>query len=149
MATLVTQLSESLVLHGKEEGSIKTTSFSDINEVFRRTVTIKADSDPHTIVVFASDPDELTAYKLNVSNIKYIRITNLSINTVGLILNGSSTACAYSLGACKSMSFNNTLIQGDSTTGNINAVPSEVMSNIEIEGVTTSTSDIELFIASS
>ena len=149
MATLTVQHAESLVLNGREEGSIKTTSYGGIDEIFKRTVTINADTvtTPQEIITFTAAPAAATATTLDNDNVVYIRITNLSENTLGLILNGATTAIAFSLGSGQSQMFNNGLMQGGATADAINTVPSIKIESIEITGHATATSDIELFIA--
>tara|TARA_R110000824_G_scaffold381489_1_gene574219 strand:+ start:919 stop:1374 length:456 start_codon:yes stop_codon:yes gene_type:complete len=146
-STLTTQISESLFLNGREEGSIKTASYSDISSVFRRTLTIAADTDPHTIVSFTATPDEGTMTQLDADNVIYMRITNLSTLSVGVVLNGATTAVAFKLESNQSKIFNNGLLQGHSTAGSIDAVPTIKIASIEIINSTTAlTAEIELFI---
>jgi|21_taG_2_1085346.scaffolds.fasta_scaffold39035_2 hypothetical protein len=148
MATLTLQLSESLTLNGREEGSIKTVSYAGINEIFKRTVTIAAGTHatPQEVVTFTATPAAATAYTLDQDHVVYIRVTNLSSNTLGLILNGATTAIAFSLGGGQSQVFNNGLMQGDDTVDSIDAVPSIKIESIEVTGDSGNTSDIELFV---
>ena len=146
-STLSVQISESLVLNGKEEGSIRTQTYTGITDSFRRTVTLPAATDPNTLVDLSDIPVTSTFGKLDEDSVAYVRVTNLSSNTVGLALNGATTAIAFSLTPGKSQIFNNSLMQGDDTAGSINATPTIKINSIEAWGVVASTSQLEVFVA--
>ena len=88
MATLVSTITESITLNGKERGSVNTLSIASVTEVFHRIVTCPTGQDT-TVATFASTADDSTgsAGSLDVENVKYIRVTNLdSANPVNLSL---------------------------------------------------------------
>ena len=88
MASLVSTITESITLNGKERGSINTLSIASVTEVFHRIVTCPTGQDT-TVATFASTADDSTgaAGSLDVENVKYIRVTNLdSANPVNLSL---------------------------------------------------------------
>ena len=88
MATLVSTITESITLNGKERGSVNTLSIASVTEVFHRIVTCPTGQDT-TVAPFASTADDSTgaAGSLDVENVKYIRVTNLdSANPVNLSL---------------------------------------------------------------
>ena len=88
MATLVSTITESITLNGKERGSVNTLSIASVTEVFHRIVTCPTGQDT-TVATFASTADDSTgaAGSLDVENVKYIRITNLDgSNPVNLSL---------------------------------------------------------------
>ena len=88
MATLVSTITESITLNGKERGSVNTLSIASVTEVFHRIVTCPTGQDT-TVATFASTADDSTgaAGSLDVENVKYIRVTNLdSANPINLSL---------------------------------------------------------------
>ena len=88
MATIVSTITESITLNGKERGAVNTLSIASVTEVFHRIVTCPTGQDT-TVATFASTADDSTgsAGSLDVENVKYIRVTNLdSANPVNLSL---------------------------------------------------------------
>ena len=76
MADLTTTINESVVLNGALRGSTNTLTTTGIVDVFERILTC-AHSNTTTIATLASTP-HASAGALDVENLKYIRITNLS-----------------------------------------------------------------------
>ena len=88
MANLISTITETISLNGKERGSVNTLSIGSVTEVFHSIVTCPTGQDT-TVATFASTADDSTgaAGSLDVENVKYIRITNLdSSNPVNLSL---------------------------------------------------------------
>tara|TARA_A100001515_G_scaffold128507_1_gene114784 strand:- start:71 stop:547 length:477 start_codon:yes stop_codon:yes gene_type:complete len=88
MANLVSTITESITLNGKERGSVNTLSIGSVTEVFHRIVTCPTGQDT-TVATFASTADDSTgsAGSLDVEDVKYIRVTNLDdTNPVNLSL---------------------------------------------------------------
>jgi len=76
MADLTTTINESVVLNGALRGSTNTLTTTGIVDVFERILTC-AHSNTTTIATLASTP-HASAGALDVENLKYLRITNLS-----------------------------------------------------------------------
>lgn len=85
MATLSTTITESVTLNGAERGSEITLDIPSVTEVMHRIVKCPADQDT-TIAVFKGNASEADG-ALELSNVKYIRLTNLdSTNSINLSL---------------------------------------------------------------
>ena len=85
MATLSTTITESVTLNGAERGSEITLDIAGVTEVMHRIVKCPADQDT-TIAVFKGNASEADG-ALELSNVKYIRLTNLdSTNSINLSL---------------------------------------------------------------
>ena len=85
MATLTTTITEQLTLNGIERGSTNTLSITGVNEVMQRMVTCPANNDT-TIASFKAAVNTSDG-ALELSSVKYIRVTNLdSSNEVILSL---------------------------------------------------------------
>ncbi len=89
MATLTTTITEQLTLNGIERGSTNNLSITGVNEVMQRMVTCPANNDT-TIASFKAAVNTSDG-ALELSSVKYIRVTNLdSSNEVILSLQISS-----------------------------------------------------------
>ena len=85
MATLSTTITESVTLNGKERGSEITLDIAGVTEVMHRIVKCPADQDT-TVALFKSATSAADV-ALDLSNVKYIRVTNLdSTNSINLSL---------------------------------------------------------------
>ena len=85
MATLSTTITESVTLNGAERGSEITLDIAGVTEVMHRIVKCPADQDT-TIAVFKGNASEADG-ALELSNVKYIRLTNLdSTSSINLSL---------------------------------------------------------------
>tara|TARA_B100000900_G_scaffold377387_1_gene360790 strand:+ start:659 stop:1129 length:471 start_codon:yes stop_codon:yes gene_type:complete len=85
MATLTTTITEQLTLNGIERGSTNNLSITGVNEVMQRMVTCPANNDT-TIASFKAAVNTSDG-ALELSSVKYIRVTNLdSSNEVILSL---------------------------------------------------------------
>ena len=76
MADLTTTITESVVLNGSTRGSTNVLTTANIVDVFERILTC-AHSNTTTIATLASTP-HASAGALDVENLKYLRVTNLS-----------------------------------------------------------------------
>jgi len=76
MADLVTTITETVVLNGSLRGSSNAVTTTGIIDVFERILTC-AHSNTTTIATLASTPHS-SAGALDVENLKYLRVTNLS-----------------------------------------------------------------------
>ncbi len=85
MATLVSTITESITLNGKERGSTNTLSIGSVEEVFHRIVTCPSGSDT-TVATFKAATSTSDG-ALDLDNVKYVRVTNLDLsNPVNLSL---------------------------------------------------------------
>ena len=75
MANLVTTITESITLNGKERGSTNTLTIGSVTEIFHRIVTCPSGSDT-TVATFQAATNTSDG-ALNLDNVKYIRLTNL------------------------------------------------------------------------
>ena len=75
MATLVSTITESITLNGKERGSTNTLTIGSVTEIFHRIVTCPSGSDT-TVATFRAATSTADG-ALNLDNVKYIRLTNL------------------------------------------------------------------------
>ena len=74
-ATLVSTISESITLNGKNQGGTTTVSIPDIKSVYKRIITCPANQTT-TIATFASTV-HASAGAIDVEDARYIRVTNL------------------------------------------------------------------------
>ena len=75
MANLVTTITESITLNGKERGSTNTLTIGSVTEIFHRIVTCPSGSDT-TVATFRAETNTSDG-ALDLDNVKYIRLTNL------------------------------------------------------------------------
>ena len=92
-ATLITKISEKITLNGNKYDNIVEKRISGISDIFKRIVTIPADSDltdadtGKTTIVSFSSTTAISDGALDIQNVKYIRLTNLDdTNTIGVSL---------------------------------------------------------------
>jgi hypothetical protein len=71
MATLVSTITESITLNGKERGSTNTLSIGSVEEVFHRIVTCPSGSDT-TVATFKAATSTSDG-ALDLDNVKYVR----------------------------------------------------------------------------
>ena len=89
MANLVTTITESITLNGKERGSTNTLTIGSVTEIFHRIVTCPSGSDT-TVATFRAATSTADG-ALNLDNVKYIRLTNLDAsNPINLSLQATS-----------------------------------------------------------
>ena len=84
MANLKVTITENLSLNGVEQGGSYQNTISGINDLYKRIVTVPSGSDT-TLVSFKSKTGVADG-AMDVDNVKYIRISNLGINSVNLSL---------------------------------------------------------------
>ena len=89
MANLVTTITESITLNGKERGSTNSLTIGSVTEIFHRIVTCPSGSDT-TVATFRAATSTADG-ALNLDNVKYIRLTNLDdSNPINLSLQATS-----------------------------------------------------------
>ena len=74
-ATLTVTLTESITLNGVDHGGTNSFTFSSINEVYKRIVTIPASNDT-TIAEFQTSA-HTSNNAIDLEDVRYIRVTNL------------------------------------------------------------------------
>ena len=86
MANLISTITETISLNGKERGSVNTLSIGSVTEVFHRIVTVPATKDA-TVALFATTTADDTGGdpSLDGGNVKYIRVTNLSATSSDIV----------------------------------------------------------------
>ena len=83
MANIVTTITESVTINGKEQGGKTSKTISNINDIFKRVILVPTSE----TILYETDASTVTGSKLDRDNVKYVRITNLSpSNTVDIIL---------------------------------------------------------------
>ena len=75
MANLVTTITESNTLNGKESGSTNSLTIGSVTEIFHRIVTCPSGQDT-TVATFQAATNTSDG-ALDLDNVKYIRLTNL------------------------------------------------------------------------
>ena len=75
MANLITTITESITLNGKERGSTNTLTIGSVTEIFHRIVTCPSGQDT-TVATFQAATNTSDG-ALDLDNVKYIRLTNL------------------------------------------------------------------------
>ena len=75
MANLVTTITESITLNGKERGSTNSLTIGSVTEIFHRIVTCPSGQDT-TVATFQAATNTSDG-ALDLDNVKYIRLTNL------------------------------------------------------------------------
>jgi|TARA_R110002167_G_scaffold76727_2_gene213564 hypothetical protein len=75
MANLISTITETISLNGRERGSVNTLSIGSVTEVFHRIVTCPTGQDT-TVATFQAETNT-TDGALDLDNVKYIRVTNL------------------------------------------------------------------------
>tara|TARA_R100000353_G_C6503636_1_gene194756 strand:- start:527 stop:973 length:447 start_codon:yes stop_codon:yes gene_type:complete len=101
--TLVVTIKEELTLNGKEQGGTIIKSISSCDEVFKRIITLAADTS-HDVASFVSSPG--TACEFDTDTLEYIRVTNLDDTTSLIVTYGGSTSAALTVPAgCSSILF--------------------------------------------
>lgn len=83
MATLTTKVTESITINGIEQGASNTLAIANIDDVFKRIVTI--DQNDTTEIASFGDSNHAAACNLQKDKVKYIRITNLEASNTCFI----------------------------------------------------------------
>ena len=82
-ATMTVEITEKIVLNGRDQGATNKLSISSIKDVSKRIVTVPASGD--TTVLRFRTATSTADNALDLQNVKYFRITNLDdTNSVNL-----------------------------------------------------------------
>lgn len=158
MATLTSTITEEITINGVERGATRSVSIAGVNDTFNRIVTCPAGADT-SIVTFQTAVNTSTG-AIEVGNVKYMRISNLSASisaVVSFLIDSSNPAdgtadevMSFKLAGGKSFVFGAALdsiaVDDDAAT----PIASANLVNVESISVNSITSDatIEVFIAS-
>ena len=144
MATLTTTIKEDISLHGNKYGGVKTISFTGINEIFSRVVTVTT---TETILIgFGTDWGSGT---ISRTSVRYLRITNLDDEQAVMLNIEGDNATDFTVRVDPGASY---IMSTPATTGvddyaDISGQTLEGLSSIKADSVTGSI-DLELFVAS-
>ena len=151
-ANLTVTLSESVLLNGIEQGSTSTKTYSGINEVYKRIVTVTT-TEATVLSFHASD---IGVGQLVEANVRYMRFTNLDdTNFITLTFtNENNDEVALKLDAGQSFIFNADNSGGvvDVFNATENADANSDIALGDLTGVqadaNTASCDLEIFVAS-
>ena len=146
MATLTTNISESITLNGSLRGSTNTVTTTGINDVFERIVTCTT-AQTTVLAQFATEP-YTTAGAIDVDRTKYIRVTNLDLAAV-VELAVVTTATSYTVTLTAGQS--HILCQAaEVVLGEASTSPSfgtmQDLRGLQVRPVSTESPRIELFV---
>jgi len=147
-ATLTVKITETIKLNGRDQGGENTLTFSSVNEVMKRIVSCPA-SNTTTVLTFKADVYD-AAGALDVSNVKYIRVTNLdNTEAVEVAMVASATSFMVALRAGESYILGSPddlmLIEADASPSF--GVMLDVVT-IQVKPTGSAVVDIEVFVAS-
>jgi len=159
MATLTSTITEEININGVERGATRSASITGVNDTFNRIVTCPVGVNT-SVVTFQTAVNTSTG-AVDVDNVKYMRVSNLSASnsvvvsmpidtTTGPADGVADDVMSFKLAAGRSFIFGSALnsIAVDSTAATPIAAASLV--NVESISVNATTADaiIEVFIAS-
>jgi len=144
MATLTTTIKEDISLHGNKYGGIKTLSFTGINEIFSRVVTVTATET--ALIGFGANWGSGT---ISRTSVRYLRITNLDGDQAVMLNVEGDNATDFTVRVDPGASY---IIAATAATGvddyaDISGQTLEGLSGIKADSVSGSI-DLELFVAS-
>ena len=150
-ATLTVTLTESINLNGSQQGATNTKTFTDINEISKRILTITTNE--ATIATFSGAV--ASAGHWNDGNVRYIRFTNKDDTYFVCLTFQNDDDDEFSMKLDAGQSF---MLCGDNSTGMeliFNAAEGDAASHTAFGSLTTiqadaeaSTVDIEMIVAS-
>ena len=138
MAIFTLRINEDITLGGVNRGSTYTQTFSNINYIDNRILTIPSGS----ITTLLSLSDSNGAGTFVTSSIQYIRITNKSTTVpIKLIVSSSTEAMSYLIATESSY-----LISTSKMTGSLDSLFFDDIVSIKVEP-SSSAANIEYFVA--
>ena len=160
-ATLKVTIEEEITLNGQRQGSKNTLRVSNINEIYKRIVTVPVSGSGGVVLLETTGDASTTigAGRLIVGDIKYFRITNLnSAAGEGIKLqiardddsNGTDDECAwFLLEEGKSMIINTFDAAFDAAAGDLDSPTLDAITEIRAINESGSVAvDVEVFVAS-
>ena len=149
-ATMTVTLTESVTLNGSQQGATNTLSISNIDEIYKRIVTV-----PASEVEILAMSTAVTTGTFIESDVLYIRITNKDdTNHVGLIFkNESDDEFGVKLDKGQSFIYNGDLAGGvvdtmDAQDGGADLAANTFADLVNITAIAdTAACDVEIFVA--
>ena len=120
MPNLKVTTKEDIVLQGRQQGSTRTMTFSNIVDVFNRTYSFKQQT---LTSLYTTHNDTVSGAVFDDGSVKYVRITNLGAHPIAINVMGENTlAYAYEIQRGQSMYlYNHSLVMeaddSDAITG--------------------------------
>ena len=158
-ATLRVNITEDIILNGKNQGGTNILSIASVNEIYKRIVTCPANVD--TTIFRSGVTVDVTDSSMDVQDVKYIRLTNLDdSNSVNInlqidITESGSGASAVNETATILLEAGHSFIMGTShdsiavyaTDGSVQTTLHDLESILVDPG--SNAVDVEIFAASS
>ena len=149
-ATMTVSLTESVTLNGTQQGATNTLSIDNINEIYKRIVTV-----PASEVEILAMSTAVTTGTFIESDVLYIRITNKDdTNHVGLIFkNENNDEFGVKLDKGQSFIYNGDLAGGvvdtmDAQDGGADLAANTFADLVNITAIAdTAACDVEIFVA--
>ena len=146
-ATLTVKITETIHLNGRDNGGETTLSVSDVNEIFKRIVSVPNSE----VTLYETHDTNVAGATFDDDNVKYVRITNLDdTNYILLVIkNAGNDEAVYKLATGESF-----ILHGHDTVFNSdNAAITDITAGLSsIDKVSaradTAAVDVEVFIAS-
>ena len=146
-ATLTVKITETIHLNGRDNGGETTLSVSDVNEIFKRIVSVPTSE----VTLYETHDTNVAGATFDDDNVKYVRITNLDdTNYILLVIkNAGNDEAVYKLATGESF-----ILHGHDTVFNSdNAAITDITAGLSsIDKVSaradTAAVDVEVFIAS-
>jgi hypothetical protein len=150
MADLTTTITESVTINGAVRGSTNTVTTTGINNTFERTLTA-AHSNITTIAEFAT-ANHTSESAIDLNDVRYVRVSNLSSSEeliVGIITTSSTNyQIRLRAGASHVLFHGENVAVAEADGDPAMASMTNDLSAIEVQPVSSTDAQVELFIAS-
>jgi len=148
MPTLKVKIEEEIIIKNQDYNSKRVVSIENINEVYRRIITIPAGAD--TVVATFATAVSTSAGAFDVNDVKYLRITNLDrdSSSINIALIGAASNAQFLLEAGKSLmmgAVDDALLGEEDTSPAFSSLAD--LASISIDSGSNAV-NVELFIAS-
>tara|TARA_R100001086_G_scaffold48186_2_gene21233 strand:- start:6292 stop:6744 length:453 start_codon:yes stop_codon:yes gene_type:complete len=148
MAELTTTITENVILNGSIRGSSNVLTTSDIVDVMERILTC-AHSNSTKVAVFATTP-HTSPGAIDVENVAYVRVTNLSTTDaiyVAVISGSTSYTVKVRPGGSHILYNGEQVMIGEASTTPSLPATLETLSSIAVKPYGTTDCQVELFVA--
>jgi hypothetical protein len=150
MADLTTTITESVTINGAVRGSTNTVTTTGINNTFERTLTA-AHSNITTIAEFAT-ANHTSESAIDLNDVRYVRVSNLSSSEeliVGIITTSSTNyQIRLRAGASHVLFHGENVAVAEADGDPAMSSMTNDLSAIEVQPVSSTDAQVELFIAS-
>jgi len=150
MADLTTTITESVTINGAVRGSTNTLTTTGINNTFERTLTA-AHSNVTTVAEFAT-ANHTSESAIDLNDVRYIRVSNLSTDqelVVGIITTSSTNyQVRLRAGASHLLYHGEDVAVAEADGDPAMSSMTNDLSAIEVQPVSTTDIQVEIFIAS-